>query len=132
MKMLKTQSLLCLLAGLTLCAVTAEVTVLPDIEAETINVSENSFENSSEPQTQTTDAEISGSTLYDRSTEGFFTMETATQTTDNSTYVVVIEDPEDGVDMPTLIGIVAGIISVIGVSAMIIILLVRKMGRYSP
>ncbi|XP_072281979.1 podoplanin isoform X2 [Pyxicephalus adspersus] len=128
--MVRIQSLLCLLTGLALCAAAVEVTVLPDTaETETANVTERSF---TEAQTQIPEKDVNVTTHYDSSTEGFLIVETVTQSLENSTYTVLIEDPEGALDYGTLIGIVAGIVSMIGVSAMIVILIVRKMGRYSP
>ncbi|KAG9472077.1 podoplanin isoform X2 [Eleutherodactylus coqui] len=130
--MLKTQGLLCLLIGLALRAAFAEVVTLPDNEAETLDVTEETFTVSTETQTQTPETDLNVTSLYDTSTARAFTVETDTQSLDNATYTVVIEDPEGGLDLGTLVGIVAGIVSIFGISAMIIILIIRKMGRYSP
>ncbi|KAM3922514.1 podoplanin isoform 2-T2 [Leptodactylus fuscus] len=129
--MQKTQGLLCVLIALTLRAACAEVTLL-DNEAETVDVTEKTFTDSTDVQTQTLEADLNVTSLYDTSTARPFRVETKTQSLDNATYTVDIEEPEGGLDMGTLVGIVAGIVSIFGISAMIIILIIRKMGRYSP
>ncbi|XP_073512858.1 podoplanin [Phyllobates terribilis] len=130
--MLKTQGLLCLLIGLALRAAFAEVVTLLDNEAETVDVTEKTFTDSTETQTQTLETGLNVTSLYGSSTAKSFTVETDTQSLENTTYTVVIEDPEGGLDLGTLVGIVAGIVSIFGISAMITILIIRKMGRYSP
>ncbi|XP_075695629.1 podoplanin isoform X2 [Rhinoderma darwinii] len=143
--MLRTQGLLCLLIGLSLRAAYAEVVTLLNNEAETVNITEKTFTDSTEAQTQTLQTELNVTSQYDTSTARSFTLETDTQSMDNTTYTVVIEDPEDdctrpgvkmtlpsGLDLGTLVGIVAGIVSIFGISAIIAILIIRKMGRYSP
>ncbi|KAM4016879.1 podoplanin isoform 2-T2 [Anomaloglossus baeobatrachus] len=129
--MLKTQGLLCLLIGLALRAAFAEVVTLLDNEAETVEVTEKTFTDSTETQTQTLETDLNVTSLYETSTPRSFTVETDTQSLENTTYTVVIEDPEGGLDLGTLIGIVAGIVSIFGISALITILIIRKMGRYS-
>ncbi|CAN2388155.1 hypothetical protein PRIEUP_LOCUS14881, partial [Pristimantis euphronides] len=129
--MLKTQGLLCLLIGLALRSAFAEVVTFLDNEAETEDVTEEAFTVSSETQTQTLETDLNVTRLYETSTARLFTVEADTQSLDNTTYTVVIEDPEGGLDLGTLVGIVAGILSIFGISAMIIILIIRKMGRYS-
>ncbi|XP_075695630.1 podoplanin isoform X3 [Rhinoderma darwinii] len=130
--MLRTQGLLCLLIGLSLRAAYAEVVTLLNNEAETVNITEKTFTDSTEAQTQTLQTELNVTSQYDTSTARSFTLETDTQSMDNTTYTVVIEDPEGGLDLGTLVGIVAGIVSIFGISAIIAILIIRKMGRYSP
>ncbi|XP_073441661.1 podoplanin isoform X1 [Dendrobates tinctorius] len=132
--MLKTQGLLCLLIGLALRAACAEVVTLLDNEAETLDVTEKTFTDSTETQTKTLETDLNVTSLYGSSTARSFTVETDTQSLENTTYnTIVIEDPEaGGLDLGTLVGIVAGIVSIFGISAMITILIIRKMGRYSP
>ncbi|KAG8547402.1 hypothetical protein GDO81_028402 [Engystomops pustulosus] len=130
--MLKTQGLLCLLLGLVLQAASAEVFTLLDNEAETLDVTEKTFTDSTETQTQTLQTDLNVTSVYDTSTARSFPVETDTQSLENTTYTVVIEDPQGGLDLGTLVGIVAGIVSIFGISAMIIIFIIRKMGRYSP
>ncbi|XP_072012262.1 podoplanin isoform X3 [Engystomops pustulosus] len=129
--MLKTQGLLCLLLGLVLQAASAEVFTLLDNEAETLDVTEKTFTDSTETQTQTLQTDLNVTSVYDTSTARSFPVETDTQSLENTTYTVVIEDPQGGLDLGTLVGIVAGIVSIFGISAMIIIFIIRKMGRYS-
>ncbi|MEE6483502.1 hypothetical protein FKM82_013571 [Ascaphus truei] len=124
--MYKLQILAFLLVGLSLCAMAQK-------EEETAKLTtEKTSTHSAELQTQAPTEEVNVTEPFDIVTEDL-TMETDTLNpgNDNSTNTVVIEDSE-GLEIGTLIGIIAGIVLLIGISAIIIILIFRKMGRYSP
>ncbi|XP_053308025.1 podoplanin isoform X1 [Spea bombifrons] len=121
--------LLSLLMGL---AVAQEATVLPVTEdAGTLDVTEKTFIHSTDPQTQASTAEINVTEFIGVTESSSLERATLSLGNDNSTDIVVTEDPE-GLGLATLVGIVAGVITLIGISAIIIIVIVRKMGRYSP
>ncbi|XP_053308027.1 podoplanin isoform X3 [Spea bombifrons] len=120
--------LLSLLMGL---AVAQEATVLPVTEdAGTLDVTEKTFIHSTDPQTQASTAEINVTEFIGVTESSSLERATLSLGNDNSTDIVVTEDPE-GLGLATLVGIVAGVITLIGISAIIIIVIVRKMGRYS-
>ncbi|XP_075461183.1 podoplanin isoform X2 [Ascaphus truei] len=125
--MYKLQILAFLLVGLSLCAMAQK-----EEETATLDTTEKTSTHSAELQTQAPTEEVNVTEPFDIVTEDL-TMETDTLNpgNDNSTNTVVIEDSE-GLEIGTLIGIIAGIVLLIGISAIIIILIFRKMGRYSP
>ncbi|CAH2319806.1 podoplanin isoform X1 [Pelobates cultripes] len=126
------QIFISLLISLVCSACAQEGTLLPDTADGTVDITEKTFTDPTEFQTQVFTTEYNV-TEHNHLTEKS-TVETEVQTTgsDNSTNFVVIEEPEEGLGLAALVGIVAGIIMLIGISAVIIILIVRKMGRYSP
>ncbi|KAM4652800.1 uncharacterized protein O3C94_015010 [Discoglossus pictus] len=131
--MYKLQILALLLAGLTFCAVAQRGTFSPNEEAETLDVTKETYTQSTESQTQAHISEVNITELFENFTEEL-TVETHTLDPGNENSTndsVIIEDPE-GLELGTLIGIITGIVLTIGICAIIIILIVRKMGRYSP
>ncbi|XP_053308026.1 podoplanin isoform X2 [Spea bombifrons] len=119
--------LLSLLMGL---AVAQEVLPVTE-DAGTLDVTEKTFIHSTDPQTQASTAEINVTEFIGVTESSSLERATLSLGNDNSTDIVVTEDPE-GLGLATLVGIVAGVITLIGISAIIIIVIVRKMGRYSP
>ncbi|KAE8593127.1 hypothetical protein XENTR_v10018994 [Xenopus tropicalis] len=125
------QILAFLLAGFTFCVEAHKGTLQPYTEAATEGETENTLSYSSELHTQGPATEVNITENYDIFTEASKTnIETTIPRNDTSTNVEVKEDPE-GLEVRTLIGIIAGTALMIGFIAIIILLILRKMGRYS-
>ncbi|OCT72741.1 hypothetical protein XELAEV_18035724mg [Xenopus laevis] len=130
--MMKTLQILAfLLAAFTFCVEAHKGTLQPYTEASREEGTENTLSYSSELHTQVPATEVNITENYDIFTEASKpNTETTILRNDTSPNIEVKEDPE-GLEVRTLIGIIAGTALMIGFTAIIILLILRKMGRYS-